>query len=147
MLKFLTLSFKHSGQISAFFCLTCCWHLAVAPGPVRERGVWLVRKYWAQFWAMWRSFLGLKLCKVGWKKRIDVASYGRNQSDIRLDDSQFIHCNDRSVSKLKINISISRDYRCDSVFDWHLGTKNGPQMIDLDNQKWLFGQNTSVVIP
>ena len=70
--------------------------------------------------------------------RIDVASYGRDQSVLSLDDSQFIHCNDHSVSKLKINLSISRDYRCNSVFDWHLGTKNGPQMIDLDNQKWFF---------
>ena len=97
--------------------------------------------------AMWRSFFGQKLCKVGRKKQIDVASYGRDQSILCLDDSQFRHCNDRSVSKLKINLSISRDYCCDSVFDWHLGTKNGPQMIDLDNQKLFFGQNTAMVIP
>ena len=75
-----------------------------------------------------------------------MASYGRDQSVLCLDDSQFIHCNDCSVSKLKINLSISEITVAIPFFDWHLGTKNGPQMIDLDNQKLFFGQNTSVVI-
>ena len=104
-------------------CLTCCWRLAVATGLVREHGVWPVCKYWTQFWVLRRSFWGQKLSKVGRKKRIEAVPYGRNQGVLCLDGSQFIHCNDHFVSKMKKNVSISQNFSCDSVFEWHLGTK------------------------
>ena len=127
-------------------CLTCCWRLAVATGPVRERGVWPVCKYWTQFWRLWRSFLGQKLSKVGRKKRLEVVPYGRNQGVLYLDGSQFIHSYYHFVSKIKKNVSITQHFSCDSVFEWHLGTKILTKMNASNDFKWFFYQKSSMSI-
>ena len=127
-------------------CLTCCWRLAVATGPVRERGVWPVCKYWTQFWVLRRSFWGQKLSKVGRKKRIEAVPHGRNQGVLCLDGSQVVHCNDHFASKMKKNVSISQNFSCDSVFEWHLGTKILTKMNDSINLEWFFYQKSSMSI-
>ena len=90
-----------------------------------------------------KAFFG---AKVGRKKRIETVPYGCNQGVLYLDGSQFIHCNEHFVSKMKKNGIISQNFSCDSVFKWHLGTKLLTIMNDSNYLKWFFDQKASMFI-
>ena len=93
-----------------------------------------------------KVIFGAKLSKVGCKKKIEAAPYGRNQGVLYLDGSQFIYCNYHFVLKMKKSVLISQNFSCDSVFKWHLGTKILTKMNDSHNLKRFFCQKASIFI-